>query len=87
MKITVKNKIKLIREERNIRQNEMAEALNVSRQTMTAIENHKYNPSLELSLKIANYFDLKVEDIFELKGGEWNGYYFWYYKYVDTFTS
>lgn len=70
MKITVKNKIKLIREERNIRQNEMAEALNVSRQTMTAIENHKYNPSLELSLKIASYFNLKVEDIFELKGGE-----------------
>lgn len=48
----------------------MAEALNVSRQTMTAIENHKYNPNLELSLKIASYFDLKVEDIFELKGGE-----------------
>jgi putative transcriptional regulator len=70
LKISVKNKIKLIREERNIRQNEMAEALNVSRQTMTAIENHKYNPSLELSLKIANYFDLKVEDIFELKGGK-----------------
>ncbi len=70
MKITVDNKIKAIREQRGIRQNEMAETLGVSRQTMTAIEKMKYNPSLELSLKIARYFKLSVEDIFELKGGE-----------------
>ena len=70
MKITVYNKIKLIREERGIRQNEMVESLGVSRQTMTAIEKMKYNPSLELSLKIARFFKLNVEDIFELKGGE-----------------
>lgn len=70
MKVFVDNKIKTIREERGIRQNEMAEALGVSRQTMTAIEKMKYNPSLELTLKIARYFKLNVEDIFELKGGE-----------------
>lgn len=62
----VNNKIKEIREEREIVQKEMAEALGVSRQTMTAIENMKYNPSLELTLKIAKFFSLQVEDIFEL---------------------
>lgn len=66
MAITVNNKIKKIREERNIQQLEMAKALNVSRQTMTAIEKMKYNPSLELSLKIAHFFELSVEEIFEL---------------------
>lgn len=66
MAITVNNKIKKIREERNIQQLEMAKALNVSRQTMTAIEKMKYNPSLELSLKIAHFFELPVEEIFEL---------------------
>ncbi len=66
MTITVKNQIKVIREERGIKQNEMADSLGVSRQTMTAIEKMKYNPSLELSLKIASYFDLSVEEIFKL---------------------
>jgi len=66
MKVSVYNQIKSIRESRNIKQNEMATALDVSRQTMTAIEKMKYNPSLELSLKIAEYFDLNVEDIFTL---------------------
>lgn len=70
MRITVNNQIKLIRESRNIKQNEMAEALSVSRQTMTAIEKMKYNPSLELSLKIANYFNLSVEKIFSLNNQE-----------------
>lgn len=53
-----------------IKQLDMAKALGVSRQTMTAIENMKYNPSLELSLKIAQFFDLKIEDIFALKKEE-----------------
>lgn len=72
MKISVNNQIKLIREDRNIKQNEMAEALSVSRQTMTAIEKMKYNPSLELSLKIAKYFNLSVEEIFILNNQEEN---------------
>ncbi|QQK07281.1 helix-turn-helix transcriptional regulator [Miniphocaeibacter halophilus] len=62
----VNNKIKEIREKRGIVQLDMAAALGVSRQTMTAIENMKYNPSLELTLKIAKYFNLPVEEIFEL---------------------
>lgn len=70
MKTTVSNNIKQLREERGIRQNQMATALGVTRQTMTAIEKMKYNPSLELSLKIAQFFELSVEDIFQLKGEE-----------------
>ncbi len=62
----VNNKIKTIREQREIPQKDMATVLGVSRQTMTAIENMKYNPSLELTLKIAKFFSMSVEDIFEL---------------------
>lgn len=70
MSVIVENKIKIIREERGIKQKDMAQDLNVSRQTMTAIERMKYNPSLELSLKIAAYFDLDVEEIFSLREDE-----------------
>lgn len=63
----VKNKIRELREERGISQLDAAARLNVSRQTMSAIENMKYNPSLELTLKIAKLFALPVEDIFELE--------------------
>lgn len=63
----VENKIKELRTSRNIPQLEMAKALQVSRQTINAIENKKYNPSLELSMKIAAYFELPMEEIFELR--------------------
>jgi putative transcriptional regulator len=66
----VKNNIKKIRKERGIRQLQMAEDLQVTRQTMTAIENNKYNPSLELALKIIKYFELPIEDVFILVGEE-----------------
>lgn len=65
--MAVKNRMKELRLERGIKQIEMAEALQVTRQTMTAVENAKYNPSLELALKIAKYFDLSVHDIFILE--------------------
>lgn len=72
--MSVINHIKKIRQEKNISQKKMAEVLDVSRQTMTAIERGKYNPSLELSLKIAIFFDMPFEEIFYLensgKGGE-----------------
>ena len=64
------NNIKKIRKERGIRQLQMAEDLQVTRQTMTAIENNKYNPSLELALKIVRYFELPIEEIFVLKEEE-----------------
>lgn len=60
----IKNNIKKIRKENNITQESMAEKLGVTRQTIIAIENNKYNPSLELALKISAFFHKKVEDIF-----------------------
>lgn len=51
-----------------ITQNELAHSLDVSRQTIHAIEKGKYNPSLKLSLKMATLFDLPVEEIFNLEG-------------------
>ncbi|WP_200411310.1 helix-turn-helix transcriptional regulator [Virgibacillus salexigens] len=66
----VKNNIKKIRKERGIKQVRMAEELEVTRQTFTAIENNKYNPSLELALKIVKYFELPIEEVFILKEEE-----------------
>ncbi|HAM1255909.1 TPA: helix-turn-helix transcriptional regulator [Listeria monocytogenes] len=63
----VRNKVKQLREKRGIGQNELALALEVSRQTIHAIEKGKYNPSLELSLKMARYFRLTIEEIFQLE--------------------
>lgn len=65
--MNVWNQIKIIRESRNISQIHMAQDLGVSRQTMNAIEKMKYNPSLELTLKIARYFEMSVEEIFKLE--------------------
>ncbi|EFP3894405.1 helix-turn-helix transcriptional regulator, partial [Listeria monocytogenes] len=62
--MVVTNIVKIIREKKGITQNELAHSLDVSRQTIHAIEKGKYNPSLELSLKIAKFFDLPVEEIF-----------------------
>lgn len=63
----VLNRIKEIRREKQITQSEMSEILGVSRQTIVAIENDKYNPSLELTLKIARLFEMPVEEIFKLE--------------------
>lgn len=60
----MKNKLEILRKERGIRQEELAEALEVSRQTISSLENGKYNPSLVLAFKIANYFGMMIEDIF-----------------------
>ncbi|OON48755.1 helix-turn-helix transcriptional regulator [Bacillus anthracis] len=65
--MTVKNKIKELRVQHEITQVQMAKEMQVTRQTIVAIENHHYNPSLELSLKIAKYFGVKVEEIFTLE--------------------
>ncbi len=63
----MKNKIKELRKEKNLRQEDLAEALNVSRQTIVAIENDKYNPSLELAMKLAKFLEIPIEDIFSLE--------------------
>ncbi len=60
----MKNNIKQLRKSEGLRQEDMARILGVSRQTIIAIENDKYNPTLELAMKIARYFGKSVEEIF-----------------------
>ena len=60
----MKNRLEALRRERGLRQEELAEALEVSRQTIGSLENGRYNPSILLAFKIARYFDLTIEDIF-----------------------
>ncbi|MDA8354177.1 MAG: helix-turn-helix transcriptional regulator [Firmicutes bacterium] len=62
----VKNRIRELRKTRKLTQEQLALDLQVTRQTIIAIEGNRYNPSLELALKIANYFDLPVDQIFTL---------------------
>lgn len=63
----MKNNIKNLRKEKGLRQEDLAEILGVSRQTIIAIENDKYDPSLELALKISIYFAMTVNDIFKVE--------------------
>ena len=63
----MKNIIKQLRKEAGLRQEDMAKKLGVSRQTIIAIENDKYNPTLELAMKIAKLLNRHVEDIFFLE--------------------
>lgn len=60
----VKNRLEEIRKERGIKQEELAAALAVSRQTIGSLENGRYNPSITLAFKLARYFDMSIEDIF-----------------------
>ena len=60
----MKNRVKEMRKERGLTQDELAKALKVSRQTINAIENNKYNPTLELAMKLAKYIRLPVEVLF-----------------------
>ena len=60
----MKNRLEEIRKERGIKQEALAEALGVSRQTIGSLENGRYNPSIQLAFKIARYFSLTIEDIF-----------------------
>ena len=60
----MKNKIENIRKEQGILQDEMAKALGVSRQTISSLENGRYNPSIMLAYKIAKYFGMTIEDLF-----------------------
>lgn len=62
----MKNKVKVLRVEQNLTQEELAEKVGVSRQTIIAIEGGKYLPSLPLAFKIAKEFNSKIEDIFYL---------------------
>lgn len=63
----MKNNIRKLRRERKLRQEDLAQILGVTRQTIIAIENEKYNPTLELAMKIARFFGTQVEEIFLLE--------------------
>jgi putative transcriptional regulator len=60
----VRNRLEEIRKQRGIKQEELAVALEVSRQTIGSLENGRYNPSIILAYKIAHYFEIPVEEIF-----------------------
>ena len=63
----MKNSIKVERAKQNMTQQDLAEKIGVSRQTINSIESQKYIPSTVLALKIAKVFSVKIEEIFELE--------------------
>jgi putative transcriptional regulator len=63
----VENNLRVLRAMRNITQEDLALNLGVTRQTILAIENGKYNPSLELAFKMAKYFETTIEKVFLYK--------------------
>lgn len=60
----MKNRLEEIRKQRGIKQEELADALEVSRQTIGSLENGRYNPSILLAFKIARFFAMSIEEIF-----------------------
>jgi len=62
--IVLKNRIEKLRKEKGIKQEDLAIAVEVSRQTIGSLENGRYNPSIILAFKIARYFHMSIEDIF-----------------------
>lgn len=60
----LENRLEELRKSRGIRQEELAETLGVSRQTISSLESGRYNPSILLAFRLASYFKLKIEDIF-----------------------
>ena len=65
----MENTLKVLRAMKGVTQEQLAEALEVTRQTIHAVESGKYNPSLELAFKLARYFDTTIEDIFHYEEG------------------
>jgi putative transcriptional regulator len=68
----IKAKIKVFRAMRDLTQEDLANEIGVTRQTVIAIEKGKYNPSLELAFKLARYFDTSIEDIFVFEPEEFS---------------
>ncbi len=60
----MKNRLEELRKTRNIRQEDLADAMDVSRQTIHALEKGKYNPSIILAFKLSRFFKLSIEEIF-----------------------
>lgn len=68
----MENRVEQLRKEKGLSQEEFAKAIRVSRQTISSIENGRYNPSLDLAFAIARYFGKSIEEIFISEGGEGN---------------
>jgi putative transcriptional regulator len=64
----MKNRIKVLRAEKNLTQEELADIIGVSRQTINAIEKEKFDPSLPTAFRISKLFNLKIEEIFNYEG-------------------
>lgn len=69
----MKNRLRELREKRGLTQEELSKALEVTRQTIIAIEKGRYDPSLRLAFKIARFFGVKIEDIFIYEEGSADG--------------
>ncbi len=63
----MRNRLKELRKSQKLTQDELANAVGVSRQTINAIENDKYNPTLELAIRLARYLGMPVEELFILE--------------------
>lgn len=63
----MKNRIKELRKQKGLRQEDFAKEVGVTRQTIIAIENNKYDPTLELAMKISEFFGVTVNEIFSLQ--------------------
>lgn len=72
----MKNRLKVFRAMHDLTQEKLAAQLKVTRQTVVSIENGKYDPSLPLAFRIANLFNVNIEDVFLCEGepGEFRGY-------------
>jgi putative transcriptional regulator len=72
----MKNRLKVFRAMHDLTQEALADQLRVTRQTVVSIENGKYDPSLPLAFRIANLFNVKIEDVFLYEGalGDLHGY-------------
>lgn len=68
----MKNRVEALRKDRGLRQEELARAIRVSRQTVSSIENGRYSPSLELAFTIADFFGLPIEEIFIRERSEYH---------------
>ena len=60
----MKNRLEELRKSRGIKQEELAAAMDVSRQTIGSLENGRYNPSILLAFKLSRYFELPIEELF-----------------------
>lgn len=62
--IKLRNRLEEIRKQKGLTQEELAEVLGVSRQTVNSLENGRYNPSIMLAFRIARFFGMSIEEIF-----------------------